>query len=467
MKKRFFSALLALLLCLGTVPHARADGVTDPATVKGNGSPYYIMVNRAACVVTIYTLDSAGYYSVPLRAMLCSVGADNKTPTGTYAVTYFKTRWLHMVDDSYGQYNTQFYGNFLFHSVCYGDKSEDTLFTDEYNDLGSAVSQGCVRLQVADAKWIYDNCPQGTTVVIYDDAENPGALGIPGKAMDYLDPDSPNANWEPTDPDRENPWRGQVVTELSLTEDTAELTVGDRLTLAPQFTPAELTPTLRYHSSDPTVATVDERGNVTAVGAGTARISVSAGSYCAHMTVTVSGTALGFSDVPAGAWYYDDVRYISENGIMSGSNGLFLPREPLSRVMGLQILYNLSDDTAEVAREPWYAPALSWAMGNGMCQGMSTTENALLKPLSRSDLIVLLYRFEVLCRQSTPLSDGDLSLFTDSEEVNSFTEEALSWAVGRGILNGDDTGRLRPNDVVTRAEAARLLRLYLENQPVG
>lgn len=458
---------MAVLLCFGTLTVAHGKGVTDPATVKDNGSPYYIMVNRAACVVTVYTLDSAGYYSVPLRAMLCSVGEEGNTPLGTYAVTYFKTRWLHMVDDSYGQYNTQFYGNFLFHSVCYSDKSEDTLFTEEYNDLGNAVSQGCIRLQTADAKWIYDNCPTGTTVVIYDDAENAGALGTPDKALDYLDPNSPNANWEPTDPDKDNPWRGQTVTEISLPTDTAELTVGDRLTLEPQFAPAELTPTLRYHSSNPTVASVDERGNVIAHSEGTARVSVSAGSYYAHMTVTVSGKALCFSDVPAGAWYYDDVRYIYENGIMSGSDGLFLPREPLNRIMGLQILFNLSEDSETTAQEPWYAPALSWAMNNGMCQGMSTTPNALLKPLSRSDLIVLLYRFEVLSGQGTPLSDGDLNRFTDREDINSFAEEALSWAVGRSILNGDDTGCLRPNDMVTRAEAAHILRLYLENRPMG
>lgn len=468
MKRRLLTALFALALCVGLIPFARATGTPDPSTVRSNGSPYYIMVNRAACAVTVYTLDSAGYYSVPLRAMICSVGKEgNETPTGTYKLTSFKVRWLHMVDDSYGQYNSQFYGNFLFHSVCYSEKSSDTLFANEYNDLGSAVSQGCVRLQTADAKWIYDNCPVGTVVVVYDDVENPSPLGMPQKAIAYLDPDGVGGTFDPTDPDKNNPWLGKVATGITLDRESVELTVGHRTAVTATVTPATANAELRWQSSDPSVATVDERGNIIAQGAGTARISVNTGSYYAHLTVTVTGEALCFTDVPAGASYYDDVRYVYENGLMSGSGNLFLPREPLNRVMGFQILYNLSGNTVTPAAEPWYSAVLQWAVGNGMSQGMSVSSNSLLKPLSREDFAVLLYRFEVICRQTAPQADGDLTQFTDWEKISSFSEEAMAWAVGLHILEGDDVGALRPDDMITRAEAAQMLRCYSENRSAG
>ena len=73
---------------------------------------------------------------------------------------------------------------------------------DRYNQLGTVCSHGCVRLTVADAKWIYDNCPLGTTVSIY----NASSLPVPKPSAPWLDISSPNRGWDPTDPDPANPW---------------------------------------------------------------------------------------------------------------------------------------------------------------------------------------------------------------------------------------------------------------------
>ena len=69
--------------------------------------------------------------------------------------------------------------------------------------FGETASAGCVRLNVADAKWIYDNCEEGTSVEFYSDV-NPGPLGKPKgfKISEYED----YRNWDPTDPDSRNPW---------------------------------------------------------------------------------------------------------------------------------------------------------------------------------------------------------------------------------------------------------------------
>ncbi len=170
-------------------------------------SPYYIRVNRLQNCVTIYGLDSNGGYSVPVKAMVCSTGREgHATPLGDFAVQDFKAKWCFMIDGSYGQYATGFRsGGYLFHSICYTAKSHDAMMVDEYNLLGNYASLGCVRLQTADAKWIFDNCPVGTGVTVYED-EEPGPLGKPGKMIEEITEEM-NNGWDPTDPAEGNPWR--------------------------------------------------------------------------------------------------------------------------------------------------------------------------------------------------------------------------------------------------------------------
>lgn len=163
--------------------------------------PYYIKVNRQKNCVTVYTYNDIGKYTVPVRAMICSTGADNATVTGEFSIGG-KYRWLPLFGNVYGQYVSGFYGNYLFHSVPYYDEQEDTLEADQYNLLGQSVSMGCVRLAVADAKWIYDNCDNGTGVTVYDDDKD-GPLGTP-KSMKI--PQTYSDAWDPTDSNSKNPY---------------------------------------------------------------------------------------------------------------------------------------------------------------------------------------------------------------------------------------------------------------------
>ena len=210
MKKRFpalilafLSALLLMLPCIPAASAAQDDYIAANHT-RSNGLPYYIMVNRAQSTVTVYGLDGSGYYTVPVKAMICSTGRPgHATPTGTFSLGG-KWQWVHMLDNSYGQYVSQISGNILFHSVCYYKKDPSTLMTEEYNGLGAPASLGCVRLQTADAKWIYDNCARGTKITVYDGA-SPGPLGKPARLVDYISAQQANG-WDPTDPRAENPW---------------------------------------------------------------------------------------------------------------------------------------------------------------------------------------------------------------------------------------------------------------------
>lgn len=167
-----------------------------------NVLPYYIRVNRKQNCITVYTLDEEGEYTVPYKAMICSTGLYNATPRGTFQLST-KYLWRELYGGVYGQYATRIHGGVLFHSVPYYKKSKSSLCTDKYNKLGQQASMGCIRLTVEDAKWIAENCPEGTSVEIYDD-DDPGPLGKPEAAK--IDTDSPNKGWDPTDSDDENPW---------------------------------------------------------------------------------------------------------------------------------------------------------------------------------------------------------------------------------------------------------------------
>ena len=169
--------------------------------VKKN--PYYVEVVRNQNVVIVYGLDKNNEYTKIVKVFICSTGLNNKTPTGIFK-TSDKASWGWLSGNVYGQYYTRITGDILFHSVPYFKKAKNQLEWEEYNKLGTFASKGCVRMTVRDVKWIYDNCPKGTQVKIYD-----GNLpsGVIKPSATKIDASSPNKGWDPTDPDKNNPWK--------------------------------------------------------------------------------------------------------------------------------------------------------------------------------------------------------------------------------------------------------------------
>lgn len=195
-RKRIYRALCMLLAAVMLV-------TAVPVRTEAASLPYYIKINRQQNCVTVYALDKNGKYTKPVKAFACSVGVNNATPTGTFSIPA-KYRWHVLMGNVYGQYCSRIHGGVLFHSVFYSEKDPSKLAYNSYNRLGQSASHGCVRLNVADAKWIYDNCPVGTKVTIYD-SKDPGPLGKPSTIK--IDTSSPYRGWDPTDPDPDNPWQ--------------------------------------------------------------------------------------------------------------------------------------------------------------------------------------------------------------------------------------------------------------------
>ncbi|MBP5607790.1 MAG: L,D-transpeptidase [Lachnospiraceae bacterium] len=159
---------------------------------------YHIYINVAANVVTVY------YDGEPMRAMITSTGT--ATPlTGTYN-TSNKFNWASLNGNVYGQYCTRIYKGILFHSVPYtGLRDYGSLKHGQFDLLGTPASMGCMRLCVADAKWIYDNIPTNTPVTFYSDEEVPSPMGMPFSCK--IDRFGELLNgWDPTDLNKNNPW---------------------------------------------------------------------------------------------------------------------------------------------------------------------------------------------------------------------------------------------------------------------
>ncbi len=164
-----------------------SDGSYSNGTLSGSWS---IRVNRAANVVTVYK------GTTPVKAFLCSTGLNNATPLGTFSIMD-KLSMHELNGPTWGYYCSHITSDILFHSIPAPTTNRTEVPSYKFNVLGQQASQGCIRLAMGDAKWLYDTVPVGTTVVIYDDASNPGPLGKPANIKMNADP---TYYIDPTDP---------------------------------------------------------------------------------------------------------------------------------------------------------------------------------------------------------------------------------------------------------------------------
>lgn len=472
MRVRISAFLLALTLCASLLPPcARATDGAAAKRTQDNGHPYYIMVDRAQSVVTVYGLDENGYYTVPVRAMVCSAGAASSMTPNVNCSIGRKHRWHLMMGDVYAQYLSQFYNSCLFHSLCYVRPDPATLIRGTYNQLGAPASHGCVRLQTEDAKWIYDNCDEGTLVTIYDGDELP-ELGKPEKMADFL-PAEDYAGWDPTDPTPGNPWAEQRTTDIALAAESLRLFVGQSVTLDVDRTPAETRyPTVMFRSENPCVATVDGTGHIHAAGVGQTELLVTCGEVERRCTVIVTDNDLPFCDVLADAWFYSDVRYLYEKGWISpGESCAFAPESPILRGEAARLLYSCAGEpmvlTSRSAARPWFTDAMDWAELEGLAEPGDADA-----ALSKRSLLLLLFRYDARFCPDAPGSAGALLAIRAAEAPEGAapaeapagepdeSAAATAWALQIGLLLGDGDGSLALDEPITRAQAAALLHRY-------
>lgn len=177
--------------------------------------------------------------------------------------------------------------------------------------------------------------------------------------------------------------------------------------------------------------------------------------------------APSFVDVAKEDWFYDAVTYVAESGLMSGvGNGCFAPQQKTTRAMIVTILYRLEGQPAvygkntfsDVAADQWYTDAITWASSNEIVTGYSKETFGPMDQITREQLAAILYRYAQHKGYDVSAA-ADLNSFTDADQISSWAEPAVKWAVAKGLVNGMD-GRLESQGSATRAQVAAILMRF-------
>ena len=182
---------------------------------------------------------------------------------------------------------------------------------------------------------------------------------------------------------------------------------------------------------------------------------------------------MNLTDVDYTSWYYNAVRYTYNNKIMQGlDNKTFAPNAKLTRGMIVTILWKIENGPendgnskfTDVDSSAWYAKAVKWAADNKIVKGYLGTTNFGPKDfVTRQDLAVILRNYANYKGYDTKVI-GDLSEFKDFRQVSSYAQEAIEWAVAKGVITGNaKTKTLSPKGNATRAETAAMIQKYCVN----
>ncbi len=180
-----------------------------------------------------------------------------------------------------------------------------------------------------------------------------------------------------------------------------------------------------------------------------------------------------FNDVSDDDWFAPSVREALIRGIISGDSRSFRPNEPMNRADFVTMLANLQRSLdgstvingdfhfTDITDETPYASIARWSGDFGIITGKDTGEFAGEEPIQRQQMVAILYRFITISKlDNTPT--GDLSTFNDGAITSSYAKDAMSWAVGRSIVNGFPDGTLAPFGGATRAQAVKIIIYFMD-----
>ena len=189
-----------------------------------------------------------------------------------------------------------------------------------------------------------------------------------------------------------------------------------------------------------------------------------------HKTAPSIAWSNPFRDVAQGAWYYDSVAYVHQNGLFSGTSAAsFSPNAVTTRGQIVSILYNLAGSPTvrsgntfrDVPSSAYYANAVEWAAAMGLTSGTGSGLFLPDAPVTREQLAVFLSQY---AKQHGVELTGSSSLqrFSDYRSASNYAQQPLAWAVSHGLLSGFEDGSLRPRSPATRAQTASILRQLCE-----
>lgn len=181
-----------------------------------------------------------------------------------------------------------------------------------------------------------------------------------------------------------------------------------------------------------------------------------------------------FADVNAGDWFYQDVLFSYEKGLMSGMDAAaFAPYANTTRAQIAVIFYRMEGSPAvegensftDVVRDSgtaWFYDAVTWAQQNGIMGGYGNSSFAPNDPITREQLAAIFYRYAQYKGYDTTQGGMAIREFDDYESISDYAMGAMAWAVNTGLVKGD-SNLLYPKGTATRAEIAALFHRFAEN----
>ena len=177
-----------------------------------------------------------------------------------------------------------------------------------------------------------------------------------------------------------------------------------------------------------------------------------------------------FTDVSEKDWFYGDVMFVYENGLMLGtSKTLFSPHGTATRGMMATILWRMEGSPVpkgkniftDVEAGKWYADAITWTAENGIFAGYGKDKFGPDDPITREQLAAIFYRYADYKGYDLTVK-GNLDKFKDVDKITDYAKTAMQWAVGSGLVKGKSGNLLDPQGTATRAEIAAMLHRFIE-----
>lgn len=190
--------------------------------------------------------------------------------------------------------------------------------------------------------------------------------------------------------------------------------------------------------------------------------------YAKWTEAPVSG--LPFKDVKSADWFYNDVKYVYEKGMMAGTAAdVFAPNATTTRAMIVTILYRLEGSPAvtgtsafvDVPAGQWYTDAVNWAAANQIVKGTSATTFAPNASITREQMAAILYRYAQY-KGYDVTKQADLSGYSDNGQVSAYAKDALAWANAAKLINGVTNTTLAPQGNATRAQVSAILHRFCD-----
>ena len=177
-----------------------------------------------------------------------------------------------------------------------------------------------------------------------------------------------------------------------------------------------------------------------------------------------------FTDVSEKDWFYSDVMFVYENGLMLGtSKTLFSPYGTATRGMMATILWRMEgspvpkgkNSFTDVEAGKWYADAITWTAENSIFAGYGKDKFGPDDPITREQLAAIFYRYADYKGYDLTVK-GNLDTFKDADKITDYAKTAMQWAVGSGLVKGKSGNLLDPQGTATRAEIAAMLHRFIE-----